>query len=68
VVAAERIEPMPTDGPLKVTADTTFVDVPDPAVVIIPGGCALGAPTRRRRRRPLAASPMSPNLRDGSPA
>jgi transcriptional regulator GlxA family with amidase domain len=30
VVVAERIEPMPTDGPLKVTADHTFDDVPDP--------------------------------------
>ena len=37
-VVAERIEPMPTDGPLTVTADHTFGDVPDPAVVIVPGG------------------------------
>jgi transcriptional regulator GlxA family with amidase domain len=42
VVVAERIEPMPTDGPLTVTADRTFGDVPDPEVVIVPGG---GAPT-----------------------
>jgi transcriptional regulator GlxA family with amidase domain len=40
VVVAERIEPMPTDGPLKVTADHTFDDVADPAVVIVPGGDA----------------------------
>jgi transcriptional regulator GlxA family with amidase domain len=40
VVVAERIEPMPTDGPLMVTADQTFGDVPDPAVVIVPGGDA----------------------------
>jgi transcriptional regulator GlxA family with amidase domain len=40
VVVAERIEPMPTDGPLTVTADATFGDVPDPAVVIVPGGDA----------------------------
>ena len=33
---------MPTDGPLTVTADHTFADVPDPEVVIVPGG---GAPT-----------------------
>ena len=39
-VVAERIEPMPTDGPLTVTADYTFGDVPDPAVVIVPGGDA----------------------------
>jgi transcriptional regulator GlxA family with amidase domain len=42
VVVAERIEPMATDGPLKVIADRTFGDVPDPEVVIVPGG---GAPT-----------------------
>jgi putative intracellular protease/amidase len=42
VVVAERLEPMPSDGPLKVIADRTFGDVPDPAVVIVPGG---GAPT-----------------------
>jgi transcriptional regulator GlxA family with amidase domain len=40
VVVAERIEPMPTDGPLWVTADRTFGDVPDPTVVIVPGGDA----------------------------
>jgi putative intracellular protease/amidase len=33
---------MPTDGPLTVTADHTFDQVPDPEVVIVPGG---GAPT-----------------------
>jgi transcriptional regulator GlxA family with amidase domain len=33
---------MATDGPLTVTADQAFGDVPDPTVVIIPGG---GAPT-----------------------
>jgi transcriptional regulator GlxA family with amidase domain len=42
VVVAERIEPMNTDGPLTVTADQTFGDVPDPTVVIVPGG---GEPT-----------------------
>ena len=42
VVVAERIEPMPTDTPLTVTADKTFADVPDPTVVIVPGG---GPPT-----------------------
>ncbi|HEX8860091.1 MAG TPA: DJ-1/PfpI family protein [Actinomycetes bacterium] len=40
VVVAERIEPMPTDGPLTVTADQTFAEVPDPTVVIVPGGDA----------------------------
>ena len=42
VVVAERREPMNTDGPLTVTADQTFGDVPDPTVVIVPGG---GEPT-----------------------
>jgi len=41
-VVAERIEPTATDGPLTVTADHTLGDVPDPEVVIVPGG---GAPT-----------------------
>jgi hypothetical protein len=39
-VVAERLEPMPTDGPLTVTADHSFGDVSDPAVVIVPGGDA----------------------------
>jgi transcriptional regulator GlxA family with amidase domain len=42
VVVAERTEPMPTDTPLTVTADKTFAEVPDPTVVIVPGG---GPPT-----------------------
>jgi transcriptional regulator GlxA family with amidase domain len=40
MVVAERLQPMPTDGPLTVTADKTFGDVPDPTVVIVPGGDA----------------------------
>jgi transcriptional regulator GlxA family with amidase domain len=42
VVVAERLEPMATDGPLKVIADQTFDQVPDPTVVLVPGG---GEPT-----------------------
>ena len=42
VVVAERVEPMATDTPLTVTADKTFDEVPDPTVVIVPGG---GPPT-----------------------
>jgi transcriptional regulator GlxA family with amidase domain len=42
VVVAERLEPMATDTPLTVTADKTFDDVPDPTVILVPGG---GAPT-----------------------
>ena len=44
VVVAERIQPMATDGPLTVIADRSFGDVPDPAVVLVPGG---GAPTTK---------------------
>jgi transcriptional regulator GlxA family with amidase domain len=42
VVVAERTEPVATDTPLTVTADKTFAEVPDPTIVIVPGG---GAPT-----------------------
>jgi transcriptional regulator GlxA family with amidase domain len=42
VVVGERMGPLSTDGPLRVTADQTFDDVPDPAVVLVPGG---GEPT-----------------------
>jgi putative intracellular protease/amidase len=61
VVVAERIEPMPTDGPLTVTADQTFADVPDPTVVIVPGGDAptikaMGNPTIREYLRHAAQS------------
>ncbi len=31
---------MATDGPLTVTADQTLGEVPDPTVVIVPGGDA----------------------------
>src|SRR5215218_10839090 len=52
VVVAERLEPLPTDGPLRVIADQTFDQVPDPAVVLVPGGGeptikAMGNPTIR---------------------
>jgi transcriptional regulator GlxA family with amidase domain len=49
VVVAERIQPMATDGPLTVTADHTFDQVPDPAVVLVPGG---GAPTIKAMGNP----------------
>ena len=50
VVVAERIEPMPTDTPLTVIADKTFDEVPDPAVVLVPGG---GAPTIKAMGDPV---------------
>jgi transcriptional regulator GlxA family with amidase domain len=59
VVVAERTGPMPTDGPLQVTADHTFRDVPDPTVVIVPGGDAptikaMGDPVIRDYLRQVA--------------
>ena len=54
VVVAERLEPMPTDGPLQVIADHTFADIPDPEVVIIPGG---GAPTIKAMSIPAETPP-----------
>jgi putative intracellular protease/amidase len=59
VVVAERLEPMATDGPLTVTADHTFGDVPDPAVVLVPGGDAptikaMGNPAVREYLRHAA--------------
>jgi transcriptional regulator GlxA family with amidase domain len=61
VVVAERLEPMPTDGPLTVTADRTFGDVADPAVVLVPGGDAptikaMGDPAIRDYLRHAAAT------------
>lgn len=52
VVVAERIEPTPTDTPLTVTADKTFDEVPDPTVVLVPGG---GAPTIKAMGDPAIA-------------
>jgi transcriptional regulator GlxA family with amidase domain len=42
VVAAERIEPMATDGPLTVTADRTFGDVLHGALVLATAGLLEG--------------------------
>ena len=38
VVVAEQTEPVVTDTPLRVIADKTFSEVPDPTIVIVPGG------------------------------
>ena len=40
VVVAERTEAMETDTPLSVVAGRTFEDVPEPSIVIVPGGRA----------------------------
>jgi transcriptional regulator GlxA family with amidase domain len=41
---------VPTDTPLTVTADATFADVPNPEVVLVPGG---GAPTIKAMGDPV---------------
>ncbi|MGK4585159.1 DJ-1/PfpI family protein [Kitasatospora sp. HPMI-4] len=38
VVLGERIEPMGTDTPLSVVPSHTFDEVPDPDVLVVPGG------------------------------
>jgi transcriptional regulator GlxA family with amidase domain len=60
VVVAERIEPMPTDGPLTVTADQTFGDVSGPAVVLVPGGTRRPSrPWATRRSATTCATPRT---------
>src|SRR5918995_2388948 len=44
VVVGERIEAMDSDTPVKLTPSATFDQVPDPSIVIVPGG---GMPTVR---------------------
>lgn len=45
VVIGERMEPMETDVGIRISPQATFDDVPDPDVIIVPGG---GAPTIRQ--------------------
>jgi transcriptional regulator GlxA family with amidase domain len=40
VVVAETLEPLATDGPLKLVADKTFEQVPSPYALMVPGGAA----------------------------
>ena len=44
VVAGETLDPVETDGPVKLVPDKTFAEVPNPFILIVPGG---GAPTMR---------------------
>jgi len=44
VVVGETLDPVETDGPLKLVADKTFAEVPRPFAFIVPGG---GTPTMR---------------------
>src|SRR4029453_2376006 len=38
VVVGERIEPMASDTPVKLTPSAPFDQLPDPDIVIVPGG------------------------------
>lgn len=44
VVVAEKIEPLATDTPIQYIPNKTFAEVPNPHVIIVPGGTA---PTMR---------------------
>jgi transcriptional regulator GlxA family with amidase domain len=44
VVVGQTLDPVETDGPLKLVPDKTFAEVPSPFAVIVPGG---GTPTMR---------------------
>lgn len=40
VVVGETLDPVATDGPLKLVPDKTFAQVPSPFALIVPGGAA----------------------------
>jgi putative intracellular protease/amidase len=44
VVVGERIEPMDSDTPVKLTPSATFDQLPNPTILVVPGG---GMPTVR---------------------
>jgi transcriptional regulator GlxA family with amidase domain len=50
VVVAEDLAAVPTDTPVRVAATSTLDEVPDPDVVVVPGG---GAPTLRQLANPV---------------
>jgi putative intracellular protease/amidase len=50
VVVAENLDAVPTDTPVRVAATTTLDEVPEPDVVMVPGG---GAPTLRQLANPV---------------
>jgi transcriptional regulator GlxA family with amidase domain len=50
VVVAEHLDPVPTDTPVQLAATTTLDEVPDPSIVMVPGG---GAPTLRQLANPV---------------
>ena len=53
VVVAEHLDPVPTDTPVHVAATTTLDEVPEPDIVMVPGG---GAPTLRQLANPSCST------------
>jgi transcriptional regulator GlxA family with amidase domain len=49
VVVAEQTDDVPTDTPVRIAAPTLLDEVPEPDVVVVPGG---GAPTLRQLANP----------------
>jgi transcriptional regulator GlxA family with amidase domain len=49
VVVAEQLDDVPTDTPVRIAATTLLDEVPEPDVVVVPGG---GAPTLRQLANP----------------
>src|SRR5688500_7030337 len=49
VVVAENLDAVPTDTPIRVAATNTLDEVPEPDIVMVPGG---GAPTLRQLANP----------------
>ncbi|MGH2754095.1 MAG: DJ-1/PfpI family protein [Actinomycetota bacterium] len=50
VVVGERMEAMETDAGVLMTPEATFEEVPDPAIIVVPGGIA---PTIRQMGNPV---------------
>ncbi len=50
VVVAENLDAVPTDTPVRVAATSTLDEVPEPDVILVPGG---GAPTLRQLANPV---------------
>ena len=50
VVVAENLDAVPTDTPIRVAATNTLDEVPEPDIVMVPGG---GAPTLHQLANPV---------------
>jgi transcriptional regulator GlxA family with amidase domain len=50
VVVAENLDVVPTDTPARIAATSTLDEVPEPDVIVVPGG---GAPTLRQLANPV---------------